>query len=174
MSGHSKWSKIKHKKGTTDQKRGTLFSKLLAAVAIAARENADPQANPRLRAAIDRAKHSQVPTQNIERVIKKLSETENLEEIVVEAYGPEKSALIIEGITDNKNRTIAELKKLLSDHDAKLADPGSVLWAFARAGDSWTPQFIQPLSPEAQESFTKLIKICEEHPDIQTIYTNVQ
>src|SRR3989338_11296018 len=109
MSGHSKWSQIKHKKGTTDQKRGQLFSKLLKAISIAAKKEPNPLYNPRLRSVIEKAKENSVPQENIERAISKASEEKNLDEVIIEAYGPEGAALIIQGVTDNTNRTVAEV-----------------------------------------------------------------
>src|SRR3989344_9395701 len=104
MSGHNKWSQIKNQKGAADKKRGQLFSKLLKAISIAAKTEANPQFNPRLRSVMEKAKEFNVPQDNIERAVSKASETKNLEDITVEAYGPEGAALIIEGITDNTNR----------------------------------------------------------------------
>ncbi|MEK7077138.1 MAG: YebC/PmpR family DNA-binding transcriptional regulator, partial [Patescibacteria group bacterium] len=104
MAGHSHWKQIKVQKGAADQKRGRVFSKLLAAVSIAAKSEANPQFNPRLRAAVAKAKENQVPQENIDRAIKKASEkNENLEEIRMECYGPGGAAIIAEAITDNSN-----------------------------------------------------------------------
>ena len=126
MSGHNKWQQIKHKKGIADQKRAVSFSKLLAAVAAAARTSPHPEANPRLRAAIDRAKKENVPSENIERALKRSAEAKDLEELVIEAYGPEGAAIFIECVTDSRNRTVSELKHLLSEMGAKFAEQGSV------------------------------------------------
>jgi len=113
MSGHSKWSQIKHQKGVVDQKRGRLFSKLLKAITITARIESNPQFNPRLRAAIDKARENQVPADNIERAIKRSTEvTLNIEELILEAYGPGGIAILIQAATDNKNRAVAEIKKI--------------------------------------------------------------
>ena len=174
MSGHSKWSQIKHHKGITDQKRGQLFSKLLRAIAIATKTDSNPQFNPRLRTAIETARTNNVPAENIERAISKASEEKNLEDILVEAYGSEGAALIIQGITDNSNRTVNEIKKILSDHDAKIATPGSVLWSFEQTGDkSWKPKFQQPISDAAKEKIRILVAALEEHEDVQKIITNI-
>jgi len=182
MAGHSKWSQIKNKKGITDQKRGALFSKLLKAIAIAARTNPDPQFNPRLRSMIEKAKAANVPNENIERAIKKSSEEKNLEEVVIEAYGPGKSALIIEGITDNKNRTIHEIRHILEEKGAKMGEPGSVLWSFEQNADSrgldadsrgnWQAKYKQSISEEAKKKLQELIAKLEEHNDVQKVITN--
>lgn len=174
MSGHSKWHQIKHKKEATDQKRGRLFSKILKAISIAARDNPNPDFNPRLRTAVEKAKGANVPNENIDRAIKKSSEEKNLEEVLVEAYGPEKSALIVEAITDNKNRTIAEVRNILNDHDAKIAEQGSVLWSFEKNSGGWQPKFIQPLSPEASKKLNSLLAALEEQDDVQKIITNAE
>jgi YebC/PmpR family DNA-binding regulatory protein len=137
MSGHSHWSTIKHKKGAADAKRGKLFSKLSKAITIAAKNGIDPEMNPNLRVAIDQAKKANMPNDNIEKAIKRGdSETQGeiLEEFIFEAYGPEKSAVIITGITDNKNRALNEIKIILNQHNAKMAQEGSVKWQFDNKG----------------------------------------
>jgi len=138
MSGHSKWSQIKHKKAITDTKRGKIFSKMVRLISVAARaKGKDPEANPTLRTLIDKARSINMPIENIERAIAKGAgnlEGSQIDEFTVEAYGPGGSALVIEGTTDNNNRSISELKFLLSEHDGKLANPGSVLWLFERYG----------------------------------------
>lgn len=176
MSGHSHWAGIKHKKGLTDQKRGQLFSKLLNTIAIAARQESNPEFNPRLRTAVEKAKENKVPQENIERAIKRASEDKNLEELIIEAYGPEGTAIFIEAITDNKNRTIAEAKKILNENGAKLAEPGSVRWAFEQvkteSGLTWQEKFKQQISAEAQEKLQKLIEELLEQNEVQEVYTN--
>ncbi len=172
MSGHSKWSQIKHKKGAADQKRSALFSKLLNAVAIAARNEPNPQFNPALRTAIERSRENQVPLENIERAVKKASENKNLEELIIEAYGPEGAAIIIEAVTDNKNRTISEIKKILSDNGAKIAEPGSVLWAFEKTADGWQAKFKQETAGSVKEKIRILTAELENRGDVQKIYEN--
>lgn len=138
MSGHSKWSQIKHKKAITDAKKGKIFSKMARLISVAARaKGKDPEANPTLRTMIDKARSLNMPLDNIERAIAKGAgelEGSQIEELTIEAYGPAGSALIIEGTTDNRNRSLSEIKFLLSQHDGKLANPGSVLWLFERYG----------------------------------------
>lgn len=138
MSGHSHWAGIKHKKAFEDAKRGNLFSKLGKMLSIAARDKGgDPEANPQLRVTIEKAKGANMPNENIERAIKRGTgglEGVTLEEIILEIYGPEGVAILVEGITDNKNRTLSEIKNILSRHNAKLANEGGVKWMFARKG----------------------------------------
>ena len=138
MSGHSKWSQIKHKKALTDAKKGKIFNKLARQLTVAVKQKSgDPEKNPSLRMFIDKARAFNMPLDNIERAIKRgLGEIEGvkIEEFLIEAYGPGGAALIIEGVTDNKNRTISEIKFILSEHQGKLAESGSVVWLFERRG----------------------------------------
>ncbi len=173
MSGHSHWSGIKRKKETTDKKRGALFSKLLNVVTITAKKEPNPQFNPTLRSAIDKAKQNNVPQDNIEKAIKRASEkSDNLEELIMEAYGPEGVAILIEAITDSKNRTVAETKKILSDHEAKWADPGSVVWAFKKTAEGYSAKFKNETTSAGKEKLNFLIEALENHDDVQNIVTN--
>ncbi|MGB5848095.1 MAG: YebC/PmpR family DNA-binding transcriptional regulator [Ignavibacteriaceae bacterium] len=138
MSGHSKWSTIKRKKGAADAKRGKMFTKLIKEITIAARENGgDPGANPRLRLAIDNAKAANMPADNIERAIKKATgelEGVTYTEITYEGYGPGGVAMLIEVATDNKNRSVAEVRHLFSKYNGSMGENGSVAWMFDRKG----------------------------------------
>ena len=175
MSGHSHWKGVKHKKEITDQKRGRLFSKLLNAIAIASRQEPNPQFNPRLRTAVEKARENNVPQENIDRAIKRASEEKNLEELIIGAYGPEGVVLLIEAITDNKNRTIPEIKRILGEHKAKFAEPESVRWAFdplTGRDDRWQSKFKQELSEENKNKLNQLIQELENQVDVQKVYTN--
>lgn len=175
MSGHSHWAGIKHKKEANDKKKGKIFSKLVKLITIAAKGESNPQFNPKLRAAIEKAKENQVPADNIERAIKKASEAgENMEEITMEAYGPSGSALLIEAITDNSNRTVNETKLILKQQNAKWADPGSVMWAFEKTSDGWKAKFPQDISGSEKEKLKELIEALEENDDVQDVITNVK
>lgn len=138
MSGHSHWSGIKHKKALVDAKRSKLFSKFAKIIAVAAREKGgDPAMNPRLRIAMETAQKANMPKENVERAIKRGTgelEGAKLEEITLEVYGPQGVAILIEGITDNKNRSLTEIKNILSRHGAKLANEGGVKWMFEQRG----------------------------------------
>jgi len=138
MSGHSKWATTKRKKAAIDAKRGKMFTKLIKEITIAAREGGgDPAGNPRLRLAIDNAKSANMPQDNIERAIKKATgELEGVSyyEINYEGYAPAGIALIVEAVTDNKNRTVAEVRHLFSKNGGTLAETGSVAWMFHRKG----------------------------------------
>ncbi len=137
MSGHSKWATTKRAKEGKDAKRSGLFTKLAKAISIAARDGGDPEMNFKLRMAIDRAKKLSLPKDNIDRAIKS-GTVENggaiIEEITYEGYGPGGIALIIETITDNKNRTVGEVKHMLSKYGVNLGGSGSVMWMFDRKG----------------------------------------
>lgn len=138
MSGHSHWSSIKHQKGAADAKRGKVFSKISRQIIIAAKEgDKDPELNPRLKMAIEQAKIFNMPKENIERAIKKGAGEltgEKLEPVLFEAIGPNNGAIIIEGITDNKNRSISEIKQILNTYNAKLVNEGAVKWLFDKKG----------------------------------------
>lgn len=137
MSGHSKWATIKHKKGALDAKRGKIFTKLIKEITIAARNGGDPDSNPRLRTAIAAAKAENMPADNIKRAIQKgtgeLPGT-TYEEAIYEGYGPGGVALILEITTDNKNRTLSEIRHILSKHGGNLGANGCVAWMFNKKG----------------------------------------
>jgi YebC/PmpR family DNA-binding regulatory protein len=139
LSGHSKWSSIKHKKGAADAKRGDLFSKLSKAIIVAAREGGpDPAGNLALQNAIEKARSYSMPKDNIERAIARGSgadaDSSAFETVVYEGYGPSGIALIVEALTDNRNRTASEVRHVFSKHDGNLAGSGSVMWLFERRG----------------------------------------
>ena len=138
MSGHSKWSTIKHKKAANDSKRGKLFSKLVKEITVAARAGgSDPEMNPRLRTAITTARSSNVPNDNIEKAILRGAgalEDINYEEITYEGYGPGGIALIIEVLTDNRNRAVAEVRHALAKNGGSMGERGCVSWMFEKRG----------------------------------------
>ena len=138
MSGHSKWSTIKRKKGATDAKRGKLFTKLIKEISVAAKfGGGDPEGNPRLRTAIASAKAENMPKENIERAIKKgTGELGGIsyEELTYEGYGPGGVAIMVEVLTDNKNRTIADIRNSFSKHNGNLGESGCVSWMFTLKG----------------------------------------
>ncbi len=173
MAGHSKWKQIKHKKGAADLARGRLFSKLANVITIAAKEGSDPQFNPTLRSAIDSAKKNQMPQENISRAIKRAAEKGNLEALLIEAYGPEGLGVLVEAITDNRNRTMNEVKALFRDHDTKLATPGSLLWSFEKTDEGYKPKFVSEVSGEAREKIKNLIEKLEEREDVAKVYSAI-
>jgi YebC/PmpR family DNA-binding regulatory protein len=137
MSGHSKWSTIKRKKGKEDQKRGKVFSRLAREIIVAARQGGDPGANTRLRVAIQAARAANMPADNIARAIKRGTgemEGAQFEEVTYEAYGPGGVAMCIAVMTDNKNRTTPEMRYILDRHGGSMAEVGAVTWMFDRKG----------------------------------------
>ena len=139
MSGHSKWSSIKHKKGAADAKRGQLFSKLSRAIIVAAKEGGpDPDANLALQNAIEKARSYSMPKDNIERAIAKGSgadaDASSFETVVYEGYGPEGVAVLVEAVTDNRNRTASEVRHAFTKHGGNLGTTGAVAWQFERRG----------------------------------------
>jgi len=138
MSGHSKWSTIKHKKGAADAKRGKIFTKLIKEITVAARlGGGDPNSNPRLRTAIAGAKEQNMPQDNINRAIKKGTgelEGSSYEEVTYEGYGPGGVAILIEAMTDNKNRTVGEIRAILSKNGGNMGENGCVSWIFEKKG----------------------------------------
>jgi YebC/PmpR family DNA-binding regulatory protein len=173
MSGHSHWAGIKHKKEAEDKKRGQVFSKILAAITAVAKTEPNPEFNPKLRSLIEKAKSEKVPQENITKAIERASSSlELVEELLLEAYGPSGIAFLIEAATDNRNRTISEIKNLLNDLGAKWAEPGSVKWAFEESREGWSPKFKNDVSNEDKTKIKDIILKLEGHPDILKVYTN--
>lgn len=167
MSGHNKWSQIKHQKGAADKKKGVTFGKLSKAISVAARGEANPEFNPRLRTLIEKAKQAAVPKDVIERALEASSE-KDLEDLVIEAYGPGGIAIMIEAITDSRNRTVNELKHLIGANGGKFAEQGSVRWAF----EGNVPKFTQEISGTEADAARGLMEKLEEHNDVQSVVTN--
>ncbi len=167
MSGHSRWSQIKHKKSLTDRKRGQLFSKLSKNITLAARKGSDLKSNMALANAIEQARRENMPNDNIERAIRKVSEKDGvrLEEVIIEALVPGGIALRIKGVTDNKNRTISEIKKVISDHEAKMVQPGSIGWMFN------TPVQIDQ---QTQKKVDNLFEALSNNDDVDDVVSNLQ
>ncbi|MEK7090838.1 MAG: YebC/PmpR family DNA-binding transcriptional regulator [Patescibacteria group bacterium] len=177
MSGHSKWSQIKHKKAASDAKKGQVYGKLARMITVAAREKGpDPNTNPALRVAIEKARTENMPSDNVERAIKRASggEKDSLTEVMFEAYGPGGVAILITGITDNANRTSQEIKHILSEHGAKLAGPGSAKFLFGKTADSWQANSLIPVDENTKEQLTKLFEALDDHDDVQDIFSNAE
>jgi YebC/PmpR family DNA-binding regulatory protein len=139
MSGHSKWSSIKHKKGAADAKRGKLFTKLARAITVAARDGgSEPENNPALATAVQKARDASMPKENIQRAIDRGSgvgsDAATIERVVFEGYGPGGAAVLVEALTDNRNRTSAEVRHAFTKHNGNLGEPGSVAWIFEKRG----------------------------------------
>src|ERR1700757_4916401 len=137
MSGHSKWATIKHKKAATDAKRGKMFTRIIKEITIAARNGGDPDANPRLRTAILAAKGVSMPADNIKKAIMRGTgelEGGQIDEVVFEGYGPGGAAVLVKVATDNRNRTVSEIRHVFSKNGGNLGELGSVSWMFERKG----------------------------------------
>lgn len=174
MSGHNKWSQIKEKKGATDAQRSRLFTKLVKLLRVEARIAKGDLNAPSLKAAIERARRENMPKDNIDRAIRSATEGTADEKVVYEAYGPGGCALIIEGLTDSKNRTSAEIKHLLSKNGYELATPGSALWAFNKTNEGYQATTTVSLSDDDAKKLGELIEQLSEHDDVQAVNTNAE
>jgi len=176
MSGHSKWAQIKHQKGTADAKKSKVFAKLAHAISIVSKNGKDPATNPALREAISKAKEMNMPSDNIQKAIKRgtgeLKEGEALEKVLYEFFGPGGCAVLVEGITDNKNRTLGEIRHVLSKHELQLAGSGSCLWSFEKTSEGFNPKHTIEISKEDQEKLKNLFEEIDNLEDIQDITTN--
>lgn len=176
MSGHNKWSKIKHKKAITDAQKSKIFSKYAKFISVESKNVKGNITSPTLKAIIEKAKKNNMPAVNIERAVKKGvgDDGVSIEPVTYEVYGPGGCALIIEGLTDNKNRTAAEIKHLLSKHGLQLAEPGAAIWAFEKNGVDWEAKTIIRISEKDGEKLKTIIEAIENNDDVQYVYTNVQ
>ncbi|MDP3958295.1 MAG: YebC/PmpR family DNA-binding transcriptional regulator [bacterium] len=173
MAGHSKWAQIKRQKGSEDAKRSKLFSKLSRLISTEAKRSGGNLSSPSLRATLEKAKKENMPKDTIERAIRKGSESGGeLKEVRYEAYGPGGVAIVIEGYTDNNNRTAQELKHLLSSRGASLAATGAALWAFKKSDEGWEPATTVSLSEADQEKLAEIIEALEAHDDVEMVFTN--
>ena len=178
MSGHNKWAQIKHKKAITDAKKSKIFSKLVRYIGVEAKLSGGKD-SPGLRAAVEKAKKVNMPGDVIERAIKKASESSvQMEPITYEAYGPGGVGIIIETLTDSKNRTVQDIKHILAKNGFALAGIGSVAWAFFKENSTeglvWIPTTTIPPSDTNLELLDKLVDKLEELDDVQEIYTNAE
>lgn len=175
MAGHNKWTQIKRQKGAADAKKSKLFGILAKTISIEAKRAGGDRNLPSLRTAIEKARAANMPNDNIDRAIANAigAGASELSEVLYEAYGPGGVALLIEGITDNNNRTNQELKHLLSLHSTNLATPGSVTWAFTKQDGVWQAQTPVELSMEDQEKLTELLEALEENEDVKNVTTNL-
>ncbi len=176
MSGHNKWSKIKHKKAATDAAKSKIFGKMANLIAIESKKANGDTSSPGLRAAIDSAKAVSMPKDNIDRAIAKgnSAETAALESVLYEMYGPGGTAVLIDILTDNRNRTAAEMRHLLSKLAGyELATPGSAAWAFTKNIEGgYEATTIVEISDDDGEKLEKLMEALDEHDDVQEVYTN--
>ena len=176
MAGHNKWSKVKNKKAVTDAKKSRLFSKMAKLIAAESKKAGGDTHSPALRAAIEKAKSANMPGDNIERAVQKgkTDTSAALEEVLYETYGPGGAAILVTGLTDNRNRTGAEVKHILSKNGHTLANPGSAQWAFQKTDDGWTPETTVSLSDTDAEKLATLVDALEEQEDVQEVFVNAE
>ncbi|MFZ2621478.1 MAG: YebC/PmpR family DNA-binding transcriptional regulator [Minisyncoccia bacterium] len=176
MSGHNKWSKIKRQKEKTDGQKSKIFGKMVRLITVEAKKAGGNIDSPGLKNAIEKARSANVPNDNIERAVKKFAEGGAvMESVTYEAYGPGGCGIIIEALTDSKNRVTQEIKLILSHHGFSLAGIGSVAWAFSHnPGEEWIPTTTIPLSLEDGEKLGSLIDELEENDDVQDVFTNAE
>ncbi|OGC86431.1 hypothetical protein A3D70_02310 [Candidatus Adlerbacteria bacterium RIFCSPHIGHO2_02_FULL_54_18] len=173
MAGHSKWAKLKHVKGKTDAQKAKLFSKLVRFITVEVKKAKGDKNAPGVRTAVEKARAANMPLDNIERALSKaLGEGIELEQVTYEAYGPGGCALVIDAYTDNRNRTVQELKHLLNVHGGSLANPGAAMWAFQKKAEGKL-EALSPieLSDEDSQKMAELSDALEEHDDVNEIYT---
>lgn len=175
MSGHNKWTQIKRQKEKTDGQKSKIFGKFAKLIADEARKAAGNRNSPGLKAAIDRAKAENMPNDNIERAVKRATESKTaMENIMYECYGPGGCAMIIEALTDNRNKAAQEIKFILSKHGFALAGMGAAAWAFAKEGASWKPTTTTTLEEADLELLGKLVEELEENDEVQEVFTNAE
>jgi YebC/PmpR family DNA-binding regulatory protein len=174
MAGHSKWAKLKHVKGKTDAQKAKTFSKLVRFITVEVKKAKGDRNAAGVRTAIEKAKAANMPADNIERALAKASgEGAELESVVYEAYGPGGTALIVEAYTDNRNRTVQELKHLLSLNGGTLATQGAAMWAFTKnAEGKLEAQSPIEISDEDGQKLADLTDALEDHDDVNEVYTN--
>ncbi len=176
MSGHNKFSKIKHIKAKTDAQKSKIFGKMVRLLTVEAKKAKGNVTSPGLKAAIDRARAENVPNDTIDRAVKKAS-TDNsaeMESVTYEAYGPGGCAIIIEALTDNRNKAAQEVKHILALHSFELAGIGSATWAFAKTHEGWVPNTMIPISEEDGKVLETMIEEFENNDEVQDVYTNAE
>ncbi len=173
MSGHNKWSKIKHKKAATDAVKSRVFSKHSALIAMESRKAGGDVNSPSLAAVIERAKKDSMPKENIDRAVQKGAGAGGaaLEEVVFEAFGPGGTAMIITAVTDNNNRTSQEVRHVFTKLGYQLGTPGTAAWAFTKSNGVYAPNNPLDLSEADGEKLAELIEALEEQSDVQDIFT---
>lgn len=176
MSGHNKFSKIKHLKAKNDAQKSKSFGKYVRLISVEAKKSGGNLSSPGLAAAIDKARKENMPNDTIDRAIKKAI-TDNsaaMEMIMYEAYGPGGVAMLIEALTDNRNKAAQEVKAVLARHEIALAAPGSAAWAFVKEGSAWKATTTVPIEDADIEKLTALVEALEENDEVQEVFTNAE
>jgi len=175
MSGHSKWSTIKRDKAVNDSKKSQVFTKLTRAITVSAKKGADPETNSALRVAIEKAKEARMPKDNIERAVQKGSgggEGAQFEEVVYEGFGSEGVAFYVQALTDNKNRTVAEIRNIFNKHGGSMGGAGSTAYIF---GDLEMPSFeLEITDAKRAQAIVALADALDDHDDVSDVYHNAK
>ena len=173
MSGHNKWSKIKHKKAATDAQRSKIFSKHSMLITMESRKCAGNLDSPGLAATIERAKKDSMPKENIDRAVAKGAGVGGaaFEEVMFEGYGPGGVAILIHAVTDNNNRTAPEIRNIFTKAGLELGTPGSAAWAFTKTADGYAPTTPMQLDDETGEKLAEFVEKLEESNDVTDVYT---
>jgi len=176
MSGHNKFSKIKHLKAKNDAQKSKIYTKYVRLITVEAKKSNGNLSSPGLAAAIEKARSENMPNDTIDRAIKKATTDKGtaMETIMYEAYGPGGVAILIEALTDNRNKAAQEIKHILAMNELALAAPGSASWAFAKEGQEWKPTTTVPLEDADIEKLTSLVEALEENDDVQNVFTNAE
>ncbi len=175
MAGHNKWAQIKRQKGKTDAQKSKLFSKFSRLITTEAKMAGGNRNSPSLKAVVDRAKAANMTNDAIDRAIKKSTEQSvAMESITYEAYGPGGCAIVVETLTDNRNKAAQEVKHILSRNGFALAGIGAATWAFEKNSGGWIPKTTMELGDEDVAKLDQLVTELEENDDVQTVYTNAE
>ena len=182
MSGHNKWAQIKRQKGAEDARKSKRFAMLGRMIAVESKKAAGNVSSPGLRAVIEKARKENMPNDTIDRAVKRGSgaDAPTMEEFLMEGYGPGGIAIVVEGLTDSKNRTINEIKHIFAKHGATLASPGAAIWAFAKSEDgpdaqvgaSWKATNGMDVPDDVAETLGALITDLESNEDVKAVATN--
>ena len=176
MSGHNKWSQIQRQKGAADSNKSKVWGKLAKRIAVESKKTNGDVTLPGLRSIIETAKKENMPKDSIDRAIAKGTSKDSaaLDAITYETYGPGGCAIVIDALTDSRNRTAQEMKHLLSELGLVLASPGSALWAFEKKAEGYTPKTTVPLSADDDEKLMRILEKIDAYDDVQGVYTNAE
>ncbi|MDO8561663.1 MAG: YebC/PmpR family DNA-binding transcriptional regulator [bacterium] len=176
MSGHNKWSQIKHRKGAADAMKSNVWGKLSKRIAVESKKANGDVTSPSLRAVIEKARAANMPKDVIDRAVAKGTSLDagSLDTVIYETYGPGGVAILIVALTDSHNRTAQEIKHLLTENGLVLASPGSAMWAFEKTGTGYVPKTTVPLSESDGEKLQKVLGEIDAHDDVEEVYTNAE
>lgn len=176
MSGHNKFSKIKHVKAKNDAQKSKAFGKLVRLITVEAKKAHGVLTSPGLATAIEKARKENMPNDTIDRAVKKAmtDNSADMESTIYEAYGPGGIAILVDVLTDNRNKAAQEIKHILSMHEVALAAPGSASWAFQKTHEGWVPSTTMPLEDADIEKLSTLVEALEDNEDVQNVFTNAE